>query len=266
VDVYISYVDHTTAGGTVGDQQTLITGATTTTVLASPGSSTQRQVKLIIINNTSASSNTIVVKKDIAATEYDLFTVTLGPNEATHYTDGQGWTTYNNQGAVKQSTNQGSAPVSTQLSVAVLNADVTNNNAVANSIADVTGLSFPVVAGTYYFYFMIWYTAAATATGSRWAITGPANSLMGYKVNIPLISTAHSTDGDSGTNSGAYDVPATCNGTSPTQTAGQANIAMIEGMITVTASGDVKARFASEVSNSAIIAKAGSFVQYQKVL
>ena len=40
---------------------------------------------------------------------------------------------------------------------------VTNNNAVANTLQDVTGLSFNVTAGTRYrFKFVIFYTAAAT--------------------------------------------------------------------------------------------------------
>ena len=32
VDVLVSYVDHTTSGGVLGDQNTLITTATTTTI------------------------------------------------------------------------------------------------------------------------------------------------------------------------------------------------------------------------------------------
>ena len=265
VDVYVAYVDHTTTGGTLGDQQTLVTTATTTAILAAPAASTQRQVKTIIVNNTSATSNAIVVKKDVAGTDYDLFTVTLGANESAHFTDGQGWKVFANSGAVKESINQGIAPISTSMSSVVLGSDQTNNNSVANTIADVTGLSFPVTSGTYWFRFIIWYTSAATATGSRWSINGPAKSLLGFHVRAGLVATANSTDGDSGTNAGAYDAPTTCNGTSPTQTSGQANIAIIEGLITPTADGSVIARFASEVSSSAIVAKAGSVVYYQKV-
>lgn len=43
-----------------------------------------------------------------------------------------------------------------------LAADVVNNNGVANTMQDVTGLSFPVLAGqTYWFRFAINYTAAS---------------------------------------------------------------------------------------------------------
>lgn len=267
IDVFISYADHTTSGATLGDQQTLIITATTTTILSAPGASTQRQVKSIIINNTSGSSNAIVVKKDISSTEYDLFTVTLGPNEALHFTDGQGWKVFTNSGATKESINQGSAAISSSLSSAVLGSDVTNNNAVANTIADVTGLSFAVSAGNkYWFRFVIWYTAAATTTGSRWSINGPATTLLAYRTSYGLSAAATAgTDVMTEINNGAYDTPAASNATSPTATAGQANIAIIEGLIQPSANGTVIARFASEVSSSAIVAKAGSVVYYQQV-
>ncbi len=61
----------------------------------------------------------------------------------------------------------------------VLAADVINNNAVANTIADVTGLSFPVTEGqTFWFYFIIPYTSAATTTGCRWSVSGPASAQL----------------------------------------------------------------------------------------
>lgn len=94
VDVFVSYADHTTAGAVLGDEQTLITTATTTTILSAPASSTQRQVKLITINNTGATPNTVTIKKDISATEYDLFYTTLQAHENLTYIDGKGWTQY----------------------------------------------------------------------------------------------------------------------------------------------------------------------------
>lgn len=269
VDVFVSYADHTSTGATLGDQQTLITTATTTTILAAPAASTQRQVKYISINNTSASSNTVTVKKDISATEYDIFgPVTLGQNERLEFLDGRGWQVFTNTGAIKNSINQGSAAISSSLSSVVLASDVINNNATLNTIANVTGLSFAVTSGnTYWFRFVIWYTAAATTTGSRWAISGPTTTLLGYKTNIGLSAAGTSgTDVMTDVNQGAYDTPAASNATSPTATAGQANIAIIEGLITPSANGDVIARFASEIANSAITAKAGSTVFYQQVV
>lgn len=140
----------------------------------------------------------------------------------------------------------------------VLAADVTNNNATANTIADVTGLSFPVIAGIRYkFKFAITYTAAATTTGSRWSINGPAITLLNYRSDYSLTAISRTTnDGQN-----AYNLPAASNLSSAVVAAG--NIAVIEGMITPSASGRVIARFASEVASSAIVAKAGqSYVEY----
>jgi hypothetical protein len=266
IDVAVSYADHTTTGATLGDQQTLITTATTTTILSAPGASTQRQVKYISILNTSASNNAITLKKDISGTEYDLFTVTLGQSERLEYLDGQGFRVYASTGAIKTSQNQGANAISSSISATVLSADVTNNNAVANTIADVTGLSFPVTNGnSYWFRFIIRYTAAATTTGSRWSINGPTTSAMAFKVSTPLISTVNSTDSVSVTNAITYDNPTTANATSPNNTATAGQIVTIEGLLTASADGNVIARFSSEVASSAIIARAGSVVYYQEV-
>jgi len=72
-----------------------------------------------------------------------------------------------------------------------LPSDVVNNNAVANTIADVTGLSFPVNANTTYkFRFFIIYSSAATTTGSRWCINGPATTFLNYFSNYTLSATS----------------------------------------------------------------------------
>ena len=58
----------------------------------------------------------------------------------------------------------------------------------------------------------------------------------------------------------AFDSPAASNATSVVAV----NKAIIEGHFTPTADGTFIARFASEVANSAIVAKAGSVVYYQQ--
>lgn len=261
VDVFCSYADHTTAGAILGDQQTLITTATTTTILSAPASSTQRQVKLINVRNTSASTNVVTVKKDISGTEYDLFSVTLGNGEQLEYLDGKGWAVYANTGALKTSINQGSAAINSSLTAVVLASDVVNNNAVANTIAGVTGLSFPVTAGhTYSFEFCIPYTAAATTTGSRWSISGPTTTFLCYASEYSLTATTTTRNA----NNVSYDLPAASNASSAGTTSG--NMAFIWGVITPSANGDVVARFASEVASSAITAKAGAVVYYQELI
>jgi hypothetical protein len=142
-------------------------------------------------------------------------------------------------------------------SVVSLSADVTNNNAVANSIASVTNLSFNVTANTTYkFKFFIVYTSAATTTGSRWSITGPAITFLNYNSEYSLTATSKTFN----TGLSAYDLPAASNATSAST---GSNIAIIEGIIRPSANGTVTARFASEVASSSIVAKGGrSYVEY----
>lgn len=137
-----------------------------------------------------------------------------------------------------------------------LGADVINNNATANTLQDVTGLSFPVLAGsTYEFEFVIPFDSAATTTGSRWALNGPAlTSLVALNITsqsptiIPRIMSLT-----------AYETGLVTLGASLTE-----NIAILKGIITCSAAGNVIARFASEIASSAITAKAGAYVLYRK--
>ena len=140
-----------------------------------------------------------------------------------------------------------------------LPADVINNNATANTIADVTGLSFPVMSGqTYKFKFTVTYDAAATTTGSRWTLNGPATTHLKYVSRYSLTATSESVN-----YAIAYTIPAASNASSASTTM---NAAVIEGTITPSANGTVIARFASEVLSSAITAKAAvSFVEYEAI-
>lgn len=139
-----------------------------------------------------------------------------------------------------------------------LPSDVVNGNAVANTIADVTSLSFPVIANTTYrFKFFIIYSSAATTTGSRWCINGPATTFLHYYSNYTLSATSITT------NQGlkAYNLPAASNASSLTS----GNIAIIEGVIRPSANGTVIARFASEVALSSVtaIGDGRSYVEYE---
>jgi hypothetical protein len=134
-----------------------------------------------------------------------------------------------------------------------LPSDVISNSA-ANSMADVTGLSFAVTAGvTYRFKATIYYTAAATTTGSRWSVNGPASpTFLVYSSNYTLTATSQTMN-----NLSAYDLPATSNATSLTN-----SIAEIIGIVKPSANGTFIIRFASEILNSAITAKAGSTLEW----
>jgi hypothetical protein len=144
----------------------------------------------------------------------------------------------------------------------VLASDVTNNNGTANTIADVTGLSFAVKSGrTYRFRFQIVYTTAATTTGSRWSVSGPASpTSLAYRSEYSLTTTTRTTnEGQT-----AYDAPAASNASGAVTGAG--NIAIVEGIIKPSADGTLIARFASEIASSAVVAKAGlSFVDWELI-
>lgn len=144
----------------------------------------------------------------------------------------------------------------------ILTADATNNNGTPNTIQDVTGLQFPVViGGHYWFRFSISYTAAATTTGSRWSVNGPTIGADGLMYSSRYSLTATTTTTNDGLS--AYDAPAASNATSATTGSNQA---IIEGFLHAGATGNVVARFASEVAASAIVAKANmSLVEYRRL-
>lgn len=189
VDVFVSYADHTTSGAVLGDQQTLITTATTTTILAAPASSTQRQVKLVTILNTSATPNTVTVKKDISATEYDLFYTTLQANENLTYIDGKGWTQYTATGQAYTANVTSPAPFANKkvLTGALYETfdrdlcDEVNTAALTSGRLSLQAIYIP--SGVTITSISFW--SATTAAGT------PTNQLFGlYDVNLNLLRSS----------------------------------------------------------------------------
>lgn len=166
----------------------------------------------------------------------------------------------NDSAATATSRSMGLANVANALGSArrtVLGGDVANS--ALDTLADVTGLSFPVSSGiTYKFRFFILFTTVAATTGSRWTINGPATTLLRYRAewSSAALGPRFTIDGRS-----TYDSPATANSSS----SGGNNEAVIEGIVTPSAGGTVIARFASEISGSAVTAKAGSYVEWEAI-
>lgn len=242
-----------------GSAQGNVASATDTTIVSAPGASVYRTVRHISVHNKDASATlTITIQKDVSGTEYEIAKATLSAGESWEWTPDAGSRILDAQGR-PLAVGVTAANVTNVLNVVVLSGDVTNNNAVANTIADVTALSFAVTAGeTYWFEFVIPYTSAATTTGSRWSINGPAApTMLSYRSEYTL--TATTTTVNSAT---AYDIPAASNATS--LTAG--NVATVWGIIKPSGNGTVIARFASEVLSSAITAKAGATLRWMRVL
>jgi len=262
INVYAAYIDYNGSTTTPGRRNTTIAAATTTAVVSSPGAGVSRNVKSLIVSNTSATtSQNIGVFLTDGTTNVELCTATLAAGESLQYSEGNGFTVIDPLGRIKTTQDFSVVAAVNAMNLVALTADVTNNNAVANTIANITGLSFAVTAGqSYWWRATIAYTAAATATGSRFSVNGPAApTFLSYKSEYSLTTTTNTV------NEGlsAYDQPAASNATSA---ATAANTAIIEGVIRPSADGNVIMRFASEVANSSIVAKAGSLLQWVRTV
>jgi hypothetical protein len=263
LDVVAGFGDYASGTVTPGRQLTTIGSAATTTIVAAPGASTQRTVRFLTIRNRHASTaNTITLQVFDGTTAFEVYKVTLAAGEALVYDEAAGFSYINVQGLPRTAESFGaSSPAVSTMNLVVLASDLTNSNGTANTMQDVTGLSFAVVSGeTYWFEFYIKYTAAATTTGSRWAINGPTFSSLYYTGQWSLTATSVTINGGNL----AYDQPTASNATSAQTTGG--NVAWLTGFVTPTANGTVVARFASEVASSAIVAKAGSVCRWVRTL
>jgi hypothetical protein len=256
---FASYRDTTTTSITPLRNVVNTNDTTAVDLVGSPAASTQRIVDYISIYNSDTETEVVTIYFNDNGTLYELFVATLTTGDKIEYQEGNGFKTISSSGAIKTVVNQGISPISSSLSAVVLPSDVVNNNVTANTIADVTGLNFPVIAGSkYYFKFYINYSTGVTSTGSRWSISGPTFTSLCFMSEY----TASSTTTTRNANVITYDLPALSNSSS-----GQlnGNNAVIEGYIIPSADGVVIARFASESSNVAITAKAGSVVYYQQL-
>lgn len=256
---FTSWRDVTTSAFTPGSSLTSTSGTTPVEVAPAPASSTQRIVDHVSVYNSDTVSQVVTVSVFDGTTDFVLISVSLGAAERIEYVEGAGFNVYNSAGALKTITTGTANAVSTGWSTAVLASDVTNNNAVANTIQDITGLSFPVVNATrYWFEFFIYYTANATSTGARFSINGPTQTELAFYTHLTTgTSTALGTDNMAEVIVSAYDTPAAA-----TLNANLQNIAYIRGFIRPSADGTVIARFASEVASNAVVAKIGSMVRW----
>lgn len=259
LDCIATYKDISTSAYS-GSAPSLVATNNTTAVdlVDSPASSTQRIVDFISVFNTDTANATVTIRLNRNGTLGVLFRCVLGVGETITYAEGRGWVVFQNNGSIKTALVNGNNPLSSNVSQVVLANNVINNNATANTMQDVTGLSFPVTAGTVtWFKFLIPYTSAATATGSRWSINGASFTRLNYVSLYTITASSQTVNYGS-----AYDFPTASNATS----LANGNVAIIEGHILPSANGTVIARFASEISGSAITALAGATVNYQDLL
>ena len=252
--------DVTTTAFTPGRSVAVSNNTTDANIVASPAASTQRIIDLLTVYNTDTANATVTIKFDANGTDYTLWRGILGVGEMLQYNDKNGFSVLTIAGAVKQSQMLGANNAAVNaMNIVVMTGDVTNNNGTANTIADVTGMTFPVTAGEmYWFEFVIPYTAAATTTGSRWAINGPGSpTILAYRSEYTLTATTTTVNSQN-----TYDTPAASNASS----LAAGNVATIWGIIKPSQNGSVTARFASEISASAIVAKAGATLRWMRVI
>ena len=138
----------------------------------------------------------------------------------------------------------------------VLTSDV-STSAISTALVDVTGLSFPIVAGnTYKFTAYLIHTVSVANVGLRWAINADvAVSNITYRTlqNGGVVSTFYihhaNTLNSASTNTGAT----------------QSNhISTIEGILVANNNGNAIVRFSKALANSGTLTtKANSFIEYQ---
>lgn len=244
-----------------GSSRLVTSNATSVDFVSAPTSGNQRMIDYLSVYNADTVNATVTIKMVVNASDYILFKPTLATGEKLEYNSGDGFMCFDSQGRIKNvsTSNQNIATVNS-LNTVVQAADVANANGTANTLADVTGMSFSVTATyTYWFRYVFWYSCAATTTGSRWTVNGPAVTTLAYHSQVSLTTTGDSFN----TGAAAWQLPSGTSASSPFTTG---NIAIIEGYVTPSADGTVIAQFSSEVSASAITALKGSTLQWMRVV
>lgn len=129
----------------------------------------------------------------------------------------------------------------------VLGADVANST---TTLVDVTGLSFPVLAGKLYWYrFAVLCTTTSATTGVQIAVNGPTASLSPVNTNMPTGASSSAQR-----NAPGYDSPGGVTASPSTFTF----LALMEGILAPTASGTLVVRVRSSLAGSAVTVKAQS--------
>jgi hypothetical protein len=243
IDVLVSFRDDGSNPSPVRSQATAITTAATTTICDAPSAATSRTIESITVRNKGATTCTVTVQTNGTST-VENYEATILADGGLTWTSGAGW--------VATTVSAIGVP-----NVVVLAADVANSG--NNAAADVTGLGFTVEADlTYEASWVIPFTAAATTTGSRWMVNGPANpTTLSGTGSWPVTATTRTLS-----NFTAYDIPAAASTDSLTT----GNVALLTCTITPSVAGTVIARFASEVNASAITALAGATLTWKRVL
>lgn len=256
---YSSYRDSTSSSITPGRTVVLTNNTTYVDIVPSPSASTSRSIEYLSVYNSDTASATVTFAVNDNGTIYEINVATISAGQKVEYQAGVGFRVLDELGSEESALAYYDTQLTTGWNFTILTNDVTNNNASANTMQDITGLSFPVTSGkTYWFKFNILFASAAAGNGNRFSINGPATSFLVYQ-SLLISSTSVAGLNISGMNS--YDLPAAATTTSPIV----GGSPWIEGIATFSASGTLIGRFASETAGFAIAAKAGSVVYYKQL-
>lgn len=257
VDSHVSYTDLSGTTVTPGKQNTNISTATTTDICNVPGASTYRNVKTINVRNRHASSSCdITITYDANGTVTELYKVTLRAGETLEYVEGVGFFLLASL----------SAP---SLRTVKLTGDQSNST---TSLTEVTGMSLTTGVGTFVFNYHILHQSAATTTGIRFSVnhTGTVTAFVANVRFMTAETTATATqavlaDQDVVTATGGLQEGFAARAKSTTgwgtstgvDTANSDMLTIIEGLVIVTADGDIELWHGSEVAAASTV-KAGS--------
>ena len=254
---YSVFRDTTTTGITPSRNVVLTNNTTAVDLVGSPSSSTQRNVEYLNVYNADTSSAIVTFLFNDNGTTYEINVATLLPGEKVEYQSGIGFKVLDCFGSNKISIEYQPIPLTSGFTTVILGTDYTNSNAVANTLEDITGYSFPVTNGkTYWFRFQFLVTAAAAATGHRVTINGPTTSDLSY-YTLLIASTSSASSSWNAT----YGLPANTTATTPLT----GGMGYLEGIATFSADGTLIGRVASEVAGSGVIIKAGSIIYYRQL-
>lgn len=140
------------------------------------------------------------------------------------------------------------------LGFAAISRLTTDLSSIAVALSNVTGLGFPVLSGIPYAYqFQVLFRTPATTTGLGLAVTHPSG-VGAYTAKIP-----HAADGSDSHWEGhgtASDDPIVGTGVQATNTD---YLAQVQGVLTPSSNGTIQLRFRTEVANSRVSLRAGSW-------
>ena len=262
MSIYSSYKDVTSSAIAPG-YSALNISSTTSDVVSAPSASTARVIDFITVTNNDVIGHNCSIVLNISSTQYTIYKNYLSPGTSMIYQNRNGFSIINYGGSKSliSSIDINNPLYTTDLfNIATVASNVVNSNSTANTLADITGLSFSVASGSmYYFRAMILHSSTVTSTGARFTVLGPGTA-EGLSFTSEYDLSAGSTTRNAQVS--AFSSPAAAAASVPSTST---NRAILEGFFKADASGTFSIQFASEVASSAITVLQGSTMEWKLV-